>query len=589
MDNNNVFKTAIQAINSYLSARDKKRLLGLIGITFVGSLLDVFGLASILPVVKMISDPKIIQTNYYVHSVYTSLGFNSISTFILAFIFGVFIFFIVKNAALVGLNYMQFGFTARISLNMIARQFDKYYNVDFWNYKNLGAARVLNYVTNTPEQFTSQILNQILLITTEGFVSSIIIIGIAVYQPVLFLLLACLLAPTTWLSYASLRHKQKAIGEEQDEIRSKSYSILHDAFFGYIDIKLADKQHVFHNKYMSLSGRTKELNILKNVFNLLPQKLMETVAILGIVLIVVYSFFFQHTPSNTITILGLFVAAAYRLLPSANRILQYMMNMKQSQYTIRNMNLFAEEDKKVRTIKQQPLSFNESICFDNVGYTFPDGVEPVLRNITFRVNKGEKIGFMGSTGCGKTTLMNLLLRFYKETEGRIMVDGKKLDDTHLRSWWDNIGYVRQDVYILEGTIKDNIILGDDEVDEERLWQVIRSAQLIDFVESMEDGVDTFVGEKGNRLSGGQRQRIAIARALYRNVEILVFDEATSALDNKTEQEVTDAINNISDSNITVFVVAHRLTTLRDCNKIYEMEHGCVIRERTYQELNVSMG
>ncbi len=578
------YRQSIKSIGVYLNQKDRKRSLIVLAATMIGSLLDVFGLASILPLIKIISEPKIIESNYYIHTVYTFIGFNSVSSFVLCFIIAVFLFFLFKNALLVGLNWLQFSFTAQISLNIVSRQYDKYYNIDFWNYKNLGSARVLNYVANTPDQFTSQILNQLLMLATEVFVAFFIVVGVGIYQPVLFLLLAALLGPTTWLSYSSLKNRQVAIGTEIDELRAKSYGALHDAFYGYIDIKLADKREYFHNRYMKISERTKKLNILKNVYLLVPQKLMETVAIFGIVLIIVYSYFISNSQAGTLAILGLFVAAAYRLLPSVNRMLQYLMTIKQSQYTLKNLALFADQDRAVRSIQQQPIEFKNDIVFKDLGYTFPDDTKPVLEDINFTVNKGERIGFIGHTGCGKTTLMNLLLRFYKENEGQILIDGEPLKDQHTRSWWDKIGYVRQDIYILEGTIKDNVILGDTEVNEERLWHAIRSASMLDFVESQENGIDTIVGEKGNRLSGGQRQRLAIARALYRNVKILVFDEATSALDNKTEQEVTDSIQRVGAEDITLFVVAHRYTTLKGCDKIFELSNGKIVAVHDYDTL-----
>ncbi len=581
------FKHSLKAIGTYLSRKDKKRFALVLVATMIGALLDVFGLASILPLVKIVASPEVVQTNYYVHAVYTMFGFQSTSTFVLCFILAVFLFFIGKNALLVGLNWIQYSFTARISLNIVSRQYDKYYNIDFWNYKNLGSGRVLNYVTNTPDQFTSQVLNQLLLLATESFIAIFIIVGVAALRPVLFVLLALLLGPTVWLSYTALKKKQVEIGNELDDLRGRSYGALHDAFYGYIDIKLADKRDVFRDRFMKLSARSKKLNILKNVFLLVPQKLMETVAIFGVVIIIIYSLFIGHTTS-TVAILGLFVAAAYKLLPSANRILQYLMTIKQSQYTLRNMALFADQDRAVRAITPKSIPFDRDIVFDHVHYTFPDDTKPVLKDITFRVKKGQRIGFIGHTGCGKTTLMNLLLRFYKENEGRMLVDGKPLTDEFTRNWWDKIGYVRQDVYILSGTIKDNIVLGEESVDEERLRHVIQSASMEDFIASLENGIDTVVGETGSRLSGGQRQRLAIARALYRNVEILVFDEATSALDTKTEQEVTEAIEQLGNEDITLFVVAHRYTTLKGCDKIYELSNGSIIAEHSYEDLLLAM-
>ncbi len=237
-----------------------------------------------------------------------------------------------------------------------------------------------------------------------------------------------------------------------------------------------------------------------------------------------------------------------------------------------------------KKIDQRFLPFTNSICFKDVSFTFPDDKQPTLKNISFTVKKGERVGFIGPTGCGKTTLLNVLLQFYDGTSGSIVIDDTELTTNYVRSWWDKIGYVRQDVYMFDGTLRSNIALGDQKVDDEKLWRLLKICKMDEFVNSLPKGLDTPVGEMGSRLSGGQKQRLAIARALYRNVEILIFDEATSALDNKTEQEITDTINDLSSSDVTMFIVAHRYTTLRDCDRIYEMRDGAIVAEHSYEEL-----
>jgi ABC-type multidrug transport system fused ATPase/permease subunit len=207
-----------------------------------------------------------------------------------------------------------------------------------------------------------------------------------------------------------------------------------------------------------------------------------------------------------------------------------------------------------------------------------------LQNLNFTIEKGEKIGFVGVSGSGKTTLMNIILRFYTETEGHIKVDGTSLTDKHLKAWRSMLGYVRQDIFVMEGTIQENITLGDDVVDEERLYNSLQQASLNGFIEELSEGVLTQVGEKGSRLSGGQRQRLGIARALYHKAQILVFDEATSALDNETEKEVTQSINRLSDTDYTLFIVAHRITTLKNCDRIFELKNGKIIAEHQYKDL-----
>ena len=309
-------------------------------------------------------------------------------------------------------------------------------------------------------------------------------------------------------------------------------------------------------------------------------------ALLSIVVIFVYVLFISAKDASTAVVLvGAFAAAAYRLMPSMNRIVGNLMYIKRSQSTVKNLNFYADAiPGRKPEIVEEDISFDTKIVFKNINYQFPDADKLVLNNINFEVQKGEKVGFVGSSGSGKTTLMNVLLRFIIEQSGAILVDGKPLTENNLRNWRKLIGYVKQDIFILDGTIKENIAFGETEVDERRLLRAISQASLTDLVRSLPEGVNSIVGEKGSKLSGGQRQRIGIARALYREAQILVFDEATSALDNETEAEVTDAIDKLSDTNKTIFVIAHRITTLKNCNRIYELKNGTIDNVHTYAEL-----
>ncbi|HKJ32922.1 MAG TPA: ABC transporter ATP-binding protein, partial [Balneolales bacterium] len=409
--------------------------------------------------------------------------------------------------------------------------------------------------------------------------------GVALYEPVLFLILAVILGPTTYLIYSSLEGKSRELGQRMDDLRPLSYGILLDSYMGYVDLKLTNRQKTFQNKFLKFVKEYANLKAMYQLFKMIPTKSIETIAILGIVLIFTYSLVLSNHTENILALLGLFVAAAYRLMPSINRILNALMSLKSHQFTIDNLELYRDKHQnQEESIEQKPISFNQDIAFENVSYKFPDGKKHVLNDISLKVQKGEKIGFIGSSGAGKTTLMNILLRFYNEDSGKILVDGVPLTEQNMKSWRKLLGYVRQDVFIMEGTIEENITLGDQNVDYNRLYRSIEQASLNDFVKSLPKGIKTSVGERGSKLSGGQKQRLGIARALYKNAEVLVFDEATSALDNETEREVTEAIKHLSDTDITLFIVAHRVTTLKDCDRIYEIKAGELVGQHQYDDI-----
>jgi ABC-type multidrug transport system fused ATPase/permease subunit len=320
--------------------------------------------------------------------------------------------------------------------------------------------------------------------------------------------------------------------------------------------------------------------------NNIPFRTNEVIALIGMIIILVYGLFFTENRNEIITLIGLFAAASYRLMPSLNRIVNSLNFINVNQVSIDNLNRYIEYFHLANSqkLKRLPVTFERSIEFRNITFSFPDAAKPVLENISLEVKKGEKVGFIGKSGSGKTTLMNILLRFYVPQSGKILVDGTEITDENIGSWRSKIGYVKQDIFLMDASIRDNITFGDEHPDEQRLQAAIQQASLSEWINSLPDGVNTMTGEDGSRLSGGQKQRIGIARALYRNAEVLIFDEATSALDITTEQEVTFAIDRLSNTNKTIFIIAHRITTLKNCDRIYELSNGSVLGTFTYKEL-----
>lgn len=580
-----ILSVSIGSVLYYLNIRQKRWALLISLMLLFSSLLDVFGLASIIPIIKIASKPEIVTTNKYLSVVYSGLGFSSIRNFLLFLIISVFIFFILKNLFILLVNYIQQKFIANVTVKIIDMQYAKYYQLPFWHFNNLGSSKILNHVNTTPDLYCSFLLQPLFVLFSEFMIISFIVIGVAIYQPILFLILAVILGPTTYLIYSSLESKSRELGERMDDLRPKTFSLLHDSYMGFVDLKLSEKQEIFQKRYLSIVKEYADLKAIVQLLKAIPTKIIETIAILGIVLIFMYSLFISNHTENILTLLGLFVAAAYRLMPSINRILNSLMSLKGHQFTLENLKIYRDTHQHLEeSIQQKNINFNNSIVFDNISYSFPDGKDLILKDISLEVSRGEKIGFIGSSGAGKTTLMNILLRFYKENSGSIMVDGIPLVDDNLKAWRKLLGYVRQDVFIMEGNILENITLGEKNVDYDRLYRSIEQASLKDYIDKLPQGLLTLVGEQGSKLSGGQKQRMGIARALYKKAEILVFDEATSALDNETEREVTEAIKKLSDTDITLFIVAHRITTLKDCDRIYEIKNGRLVGQHQYKDI-----
>ncbi|MEO8150560.1 MAG: ABC transporter ATP-binding protein [Bacteroidia bacterium] len=581
------YQETIQSIKEHLSTGQKRKMVWLAGLIFVQGVLDVFGLGLILPIIKIASDPLVVADNkYYMGDIYHWLGFTSVNTFILFIVLSVLVFYILKTIFGLFVSWILARYTTEVAIYITKNQYDKYYSLSYTDFTNIKSSIITMHVFINPSSYMAWIINPLIIIFSEGVIVLIMVISIILFNFTLFMCILATVGPATWLIYYSLKNKSSVHGRELDKVIPKVYASLNNSVYGYTDVKLAGKENDFRQEYMEHVSKYHDLTQKSAFLGLVPMRGYEIVAMLGIVVIFVYILFISASNiSSAVLLVGLFAAAAYRLMPSMNRIVGNLMYIKRSQSSVANLNYYKEAiPGRKPVIEDLPIEFNHTIEFKNISYRFPGEGQYVLKNINLNIKKGEKVGFVGPSGSGKTTLINLLLRFIEEESGEILVDGVKLNDNNLRNWRRHIGYVKQDIFILDGSIKENIAFGDSEVNEERLWRAVTQASLSDLVKSLPDGVNSEVGEKGSRLSGGQRQRIGIARALYRDAEILVFDEATSALDNETEAEVTEAIDKLSDTNKTIFVIAHRITTLKNCNRIYELKNGTIGGVHSYEEL-----
>lgn len=585
IDRSSALSKAIKSLGENLSASQKRKMAGMSVLIFLSALCDVFGLASILPLVKLASDPLLLHKNKYLEYLFQSFQFNNEKNFLLFMILSVFGFFVVKSVFGLFVNYLQTKFTTRVAFDLTKRQFNKYFNLDFHRFTGTKSSVIVHHVINNPISYVTWVVLPLIMLMSEGFIVLLIVGGIAIYDIKLFLFIACIIGPATWLIYRLLKKESTSIGVKLNKLFPQAMGTLNQTISGYIDIKLADKETFYLDKFLRLQQSYHALNMKSYLQNLIPIRANELVALSGIVLIFIYAIFLTDNSDQAVVMVSLFAAAAYRLMPSLNRIISSMVYIQKNLMAMENLSLYSELAKKEDDLSNNvPIKFEHSIAVENLSFHFPGSATNTLDKISFEIKKGEKIGIVGSSGSGKTTLMNVLLRFYEEQSGCIKVDNVMLRPDQIRSWRNLIGYVKQDIFLMDASIKDNITFGEKEPDLSRLNKAISQASLGQLIDSLPDGLNTPIGERGSKLSGGQRQRISIARSLYRNAEILIFDEATSALDNQTEQEVSESIDSLSDSHKTIFIIAHRITTLRNCDRIYELKDGKVEGVFSYQEL-----
>ena len=548
---------------------------GVVVSALVRALLNFAGLAVLLPVLLMVLNSQQIHSNPILATLYQWGGFATDQQFIFATCAAVIVVIALKQ----GFNLLM----QRVQRRYVVRLY-KYFSVKvFRNYHDRGLAfikRQNTAILSRNVNFICYNLVMGVISPTISIISEILLLGLLLgalmwYNTVIALLAVAAFIPLSWVYIVLLRGKLRDFGQRENEARRQQARAVIETFRGYTDIEINNAFPMMQRRFEQSLDTIAGIKTRTDVIGAMPSIITEmSVALAMVVLIILGT---ATSRPDTSLIFGIFAVAAIRILPTVRAIMAQWWQIRYNYYCIDIVREGLQECDSLESDKPiERIEFNSAIEVRGLGFRFDDADADqwTLRNIDLTIRKGEKIGISGTSGAGKTTLFNLLLGFLSPTEGEITIDGQRLDRTLARRWQTSIGYVSQSVYIEDSTIASNIALGvdPDKIDRERLTDVIRRARLEEFVELLPQGVDTPIGECGSRLSGGQRQRIGIARALYKQADVLFFDEATSSLDNRTEQEINLAIEQLSreHSALTIVVIAHRSTSLEYCDRIIEI-------------------
>lgn len=381
----------------------------------------------------------------------------------------------------------------------------------------------------------------------------------------------------------------KKWGSRQLVIERAHLGTIQQAFHSIKAVKMNSAEAVFAERYRTLTLEEAALRARQQTFQFLPRSLLETVVVIIMLAVLAAMSRMDGGLANSLPILGVFAVAAIRLLPSLNRIVQIISDLRARQDVVeslvRDMDGAEPPEDGLKSSLAVPIRFQRDIQLDGVSFHYPSGDSPALDHINLKVARGQSVAFVGASGAGKSTLSEILLGLLRPGSGRLLVDGVEIDADSAPGWRVHIGYVPQQTYLIDDSLGRNIAFGvaDADLDHDKMTRAIDIAQLRAVVEALPAGMDTVLGENAVRLSGGQRQRVAIARALYRDPDILVFDEATSALDNETERAVATAIQQLAGRK-TLFIVAHRLSTIETCDVIVFMRDGRIEATGTFPEL-----
>ena len=555
-----------------------------VGVTFsvlLQALLNFAGLALLVPLLLLILDPKSIDSASWIGKFRTGMHLSSDTTFVIVVCAGTGGLIILKNVLNLQINSFRVNYINKLFLYFSEKMYVTYFRKGFLFVKQNHTTAFVHKINGICFAFVQGTVSR--LFVMGGEVLLLLMIGGALlfYSYFLALLLTLCLIPAAWFYYFRIRKKISQYGKLENEVWRKQMRLITETFRGYPDVLVNRAFPLFAGRFRDgLSRIAFYRERLERVMSI-PAGLTELGIAAGMILLVLFN---RGDASGKVTF-GLFAVAAMRMMPSIRTLITGWIQLKNNGYateTIREALDTGGEELPISvdspSVPQLPLHFKQKIEINGLTFRFPDaGADefPVIRNFSLTIHKGERIGIRGASGIGKTTLFNLLLGLYSPTEGSIRIDGIPLDAARHSAWHDLAGYVPQDVFITDGSLIENIVFGKapEETDRERIAEVLKTVRLSAFVAALPEGVDTQIGENGCRLSGGQRQRIGIARALYKQAEVLFFDEATSSLDSATEKEITEAIRELSDNyrELTLILITHRESSLTFCTRIIDLD------------------
>ncbi|MDR2417786.1 MAG: ABC transporter ATP-binding protein [Treponema sp.] len=564
-----IIRPILGKLRRLLTRKHKIYLLVLLVLTVLLSLIETAGVSIIMPFISVASAPATLDSGVY-KTVYDFFNFESKNRFVITFGVGIVVFYMFRAAYNLFYTYTLNRFSLGMFRHFATTLFKTFLGIPYKVFVQRNSSELMQII-NQESHYVSQLLLNLLQIFSELFTVVLLYGFMVVVNWQMTLVLTGILLIAVYFILHILVRKSK----EQGVKRAGAYQMLNrivgETFGNYKFIKLRGNEKELFNDYSKTSQIAARAQIISSTLNMLPRNLLEGIGFSLLVLAVVFIVWYYKSPENVIPIISMYALALYRILPSINKMLG---NVNQITYHLRSLDLVYDNTHQTTEHDgNEPLAFEETIRVENLCFKYLIGGD-VLNNISLEIHKGEKIAITGESGGGKSTLVDLIIGIHKPSSGVIYIDGAAVTSENIRSWRSKIGYIPQGIYLFDGTVGENVAFGSTH-DEARIIQVLRMANIWDFL-AQRDGVQTRVGEGGIQLSGGQKQRIGIARALYRDPEVLVLDEATSALDNDTEARIMDEIYDIS-ANKTLIVIAHRLSTVERCDRRIQIENGEVVK------------
>lgn len=579
-------KKTFLKIYNIIALAERRRILILFVLMIIGMLLETLGIGLVIPVIALMMQDDLVGNYPAILPIFNMIGNPEQKELIVIAMLGLVVIYLIKNLFLAFLAWKQTYFAFDVQANISQRLFLNYIRQPYTFHLQRNSAELIRNVTGEVGIFTT-VLTSTMMLCTEILVLLGVAVLLFIVEPLGALIAMMVLGGSAWGFNRITREYISTWGVERQLHDGLRIQHLQQGLGGVKDVKLLGRESDFLSRFHTHNINSARVGKLQGTLQQFPKLIFELLTVVGLAILVLTMLMQGYDVSSIIPTLGLFAVAAFRLMPSINRVLHSVQVLRYSLPVVNTLyeeiNLPSPENSKNNNTEQ----FYSELNLSNVTYHYPESKIPALDDISINIHKGETIGLIGTSGSGKSTLVDLILGLLTPSKGLVEVDGNDLQ-LGLRQWQDQIGYVPQSIYLTDDTLRRNIAFGlpNEQIDDVAVSRAITASQLDEFIAELPEGLESIVGERGIRLSGGQRQRIGVARALYHDPAVLVLDEATSALDGTTEQGVMDAISALQGSK-TIIIVAHRLSTVEKCDRLFRLAHGKVIDEGSPEKMLIS--
>lgn len=581
--------TTFKKVLALLSPQERRRGALVMIMVVVMAITETVGVAAVMPFLSVMGNPEAVEDTPYLLATYNAFAFESKQTFLTVLGIGAFGIVLLSAAVRIVTTYAINRYAQMRRHSVGERLLETYLRQPYAFFLNRHSGDMAKSILSEVDQLVGQVIKPGFDAIAYTVVALAIVLFLIIQDPWLALAVGVVIGGSYLLIFGVVQKHLAKIGKERATANKERFTAAGEALGGIKDIKLLGREQAYLTRFRPSSARFSRHQATNATLSEVPRYFIEAIGVGGVILLALFLMASRDSVGQALPVLGLYAFAGYKLLPAAQRIYQGFAKLRFGAAAVDEIYADLNEREALAEIRNLPndrLEATKAIVLNNLSFTYPGTKSTALKNIDLTVPVGSAIGLVGGTGAGKTTLVDLTLGLLRPTEGQLEVDDTPITDKNLRQWQASLGYVPQDIFLVDATVAENIALGipKTKIDHAKVEECARMAQVHEFImNQMPQQYETEVGERGVRLSGGQRQRIGIARALYHDPAILVFDEATSALDNATEKAVMDAVNALSHDK-TIIMIAHRLSTVKKCDQIVLLEQGAINAKGTYDEL-----